>query len=64
MSTVNIDWTRCRGHGVCSAALGEMISLDEWGFPVLSSTDVPDGLEGAAHMAQVTCPAAALRLKS
>lgn len=63
MSTVSVDWRRCRGHGVCSAALGELVSLDEFGFPVISSAEVPENLEKAARMAQVTCPAAALRVK-
>lgn len=63
MSTVQIDWRRCRGHGVCAAALGELVQLDGWGYPVLSSPEVPDDLRDAARMAQRTCPAAALRLK-
>lgn len=62
MSEITIDWRRCRGHGVCAAALGELISLDEWGFPLASSTEVPDDLQRAARMAQATCPAAALRM--
>lgn len=60
--TITIDWRRCRGHGVCSAALAELIDLDETGFPVLASASVPDDLLMAARMAQATCPAAALRL--
>ncbi|HPE11117.1 MAG: ferredoxin [Actinobacteria bacterium] len=62
MSTIQIDWRRCRGHGVCSAALEGVITLDEWGFPILSSHDLPDKQHGAARIAQWTCPAAALRV--
>ncbi len=62
MSSVNIDWRRCRGHGACSAALEELITLDEWGYPVLTDREVPDDLHAAARMAQWTCPAAALRV--
>lgn len=62
-ATVAIDWRRCRGHGVCSAALPELVELDEWGFPALVDENVPEDLRAAARMAQVTCPAAALRLK-
>jgi len=62
MSSVTIDWRRCRGHGVCSAALEELITLDEWGYPVLTGQEVPDHLHAAARMAQWTCPAAALRV--
>ena len=64
MSTVQIDWRRCRGHGVCSAALPELVSLDEWGYPVLAGHEVPEELRDAGRLAQVTCPAAALRLRS
>lgn len=63
MSEIHIDWRRCRGHGVCSAALGELVALDEWGFASVNSAPVPEGLEAAARMAQITCPAAALRVK-
>lgn len=61
--TVGIDWRRCRGHGVCSAALGELIDLDESGFPMINGADVPEDLVMAARMAQATCPAAALRFE-
>ncbi|MEI2786685.1 MAG: ferredoxin [Candidatus Nanopelagicales bacterium] len=63
MSTVSIDWRRCRGHGVCSAALRELITLDEWGYPVVADPEVPEALHNAARMASATCPAAALRLR-
>ncbi|MCU0279209.1 MAG: ferredoxin [Candidatus Nanopelagicales bacterium] len=61
---IHIDWRRCQGHGVCSAALQELIALDEWGYPVVSTSEVPPGLEVAARAAQWTCPAAALRVST
>ncbi len=63
MSTVHIDWRRCRGHGVCAASLQELVTLDEWGYPMLSDDRVPGDLESAARAAQWTCPAAALRVR-
>lgn len=63
MSAITIDWRRCEGQGVCSAALGELVTLDEWGYPVVNGSEVPDDLRDAARMAQATCPAAALRLR-
>ncbi len=30
---LEIDWTRCDGHGMCAALLPGRIALDEWGFP-------------------------------
>ena len=41
--------------------LPELISLDEWGYPVVHG-DVPDGLLGLAREAARTCPMLALRL--
>ena len=64
MATLTVDWKRCRGHSVCAAALGEVISTDQWGFPEMPNTvEVPDDLHGAARLAVGTCPAAALRLR-
>jgi ferredoxin len=59
--TIQIDWRRCQGHGACAAALGEIVRRDEWGYPVLTTNEVPEELHSAARLAQATCPAAALR---
>ncbi|MEZ5185443.1 MAG: ferredoxin [Candidatus Nanopelagicales bacterium] len=64
MSRVEIDWRRCRGHGACSAALPELVSLDQHGYPVISDPQVPEELAGAARAGQWTCPAAALRVRA
>jgi ferredoxin len=61
-----VDWERCAGHGVCAAAIGERIDLDNWGYPLGVTTRgevVPDSLMGAARLAVAVCPAAALRLE-
>ena len=62
---LTVDWTRCAGHGVCAAALGERVGLDQWGYPTVGTggTQVPPELLHAAKMAVTTCPAAALRLQ-
>ncbi len=61
---INIDWTRCDGHGVCRALLPHRIEVDEWGFPLLRDPVVPDDVDelGAARRAVAACPALALRL--
>jgi ferredoxin len=63
--TLHVDWTRCAGHGVCAAALGERVGLDRWGYPTVATpgVDVPAALLGAARLAVTSCPAAALRLQ-
>lgn len=32
---LEVDWTACRGHGLCAELLPEHITLDEWGYPLL-----------------------------
>ena len=34
----------CSGHGLCAELLPELITLDEWGYPVLAGQPVPAGL--------------------
>jgi ferredoxin len=53
----------CSGHGVCAELLPELITLDEWGYPL-----VADGGLISASLARITrravadCPALALSL--
>jgi ferredoxin len=59
---LEIDWTRCDGHGLCAALLPERVALDEWGFPLiaghpLAPQEVPD-----VRRAVLACPALALRI--
>ncbi len=61
---LDIDWTRCDGHGLCSALLPERITRDEWGYPVLHHPAVDPGSPTAARRAVAACPALALRLTS
>ena len=52
----------CSGHGLCAELLPELITLDEWGYPVLDGRPVPPGLDRAARRAAASCPALALLL--
>jgi ferredoxin len=52
----------CAGHGLCAELLPELITLDEWGYPLLSGEPVPRGLERHARRAVTDCPALALAL--
>jgi ferredoxin len=52
----------CTGHGLCAELLPELITLDEWGYPVLAGEQVPPGLERPARRAVASCPALALLL--
>lgn len=59
---LDIDWTRCDGHGLCHALLPEVIDLDEWGFPLLPRTAVPERAVAKARRVAAACPELALRL--
>jgi ferredoxin len=59
---LEIDWTRCDGHGLCARLLPERVGLDEHGFPVLADGDVPADLVRPTRRAVAMCPALALRL--
>lgn len=59
---LEIDWTRCDGHGLCAALLPDRIARDEWGFPVLDDRPVIGTDEKAIRRAVTVCPSLALRL--
>jgi ferredoxin len=52
----------CKGHGACAELLPEMITLDEWGYPIIDQRPVPPGLVKDARAAVSACPTLALRL--
>jgi ferredoxin len=59
---LQIDRIRCDGHGLCAELLPELISLDDWGYPIIKAADVPAGLVDHARRAVDACPVLALRL--
>jgi len=60
--TIAINPAACTGHGVCAELLPELVSLDEWGYPLLSSDQVPAPLRRQAARAARDCPALAVVL--
>jgi ferredoxin len=61
---LRVDWIACDGRGICAELLPEMITLDDWGFPLISAQEVPAGLCEEAMAAVRLCPKLALRLES
>jgi ferredoxin len=61
-ATLQIDWTRCDGHGLCAALLPDRVGLDEWGFPLLRDAVVTADDEIDTRRAVAACPALALHL--
>ncbi|MBF4766868.1 ferredoxin [Nocardioides agariphilus] len=60
---LEIDWTRCDGHGLCARLLPERIGLDDAGFPVLGDRTVDTDDLAHARRAVSACPRLALRLE-
>ncbi len=53
----------CEAHGLCAELLPEMITLDEWGYPILAPGGVPPHLIAHAKRAVSACPTLALHLR-
>ena len=59
---LQIDRIRCNGHGLCAELLPELISLDDWGYPIIKPGNVPPSVVEHARRAVDACPVLALRL--
>lgn len=54
----------CNGFGYCAEIVPELISLDDWGFPIVSSRPIEDeDLLQLARRAVTTCPRLALLIE-
>jgi ferredoxin len=60
---LRVDPIACQGRGLCAEILPELITLDDWGFPIIRDAAVPDRLTGEAREAVRVCPKLALRLE-
>jgi ferredoxin len=63
-TTLRVDPIGCIGHGICSELLPEMIRLDDWGYPIINDSPVPQKLMDLAKKTVSSCPALALRLEA
>lgn len=59
---LRVDWASCDGHGLCAQWAPEVITVDEWGFPVVAEGAVPPAALEHARAAVNTCPVLALKL--
>jgi ferredoxin len=54
----------CNGYGYCAEIVPELVSLDDWGFPIVQERPIDgDKLLGLAGRAVATCPRLALLLE-
>ncbi|MFJ6755920.1 MULTISPECIES: NADH-ubiquinone oxidoreductase-F iron-sulfur binding region domain-containing protein [unclassified Streptomyces] len=58
-----VDWTLCKGHGLCVDIVPDVVRLDADGFPAQASMPVPARLRPKALRAVRRCPALALRIQ-
>lgn len=59
---LRVDPIACDGRRLCAEILPELITLDDWGFPIVGDVDVPVRLLDEAREAVRICPKLALRL--
>ncbi|MFF7725198.1 NADH-ubiquinone oxidoreductase-F iron-sulfur binding region domain-containing protein [Streptomyces sp. NPDC008001] len=57
-----VDWTLCRGHGLCADLLPGLLRLGEDGYPERAVMPLPARMRGRALRAVRRCPALALRI--
>lgn len=61
-ATLRVNPIMCEAHGLCAELLPELIRLDDWGYPILETSEVPPELLGLARRAADACPTLALIL--
>lgn len=60
---LRVDPIACDGRGLCAELLPELITIDDWGFPIIGDNAVPAHLMGDARTTVRACPKLALRLE-
>lgn len=63
MYQLRVNPIACTGHGMCAELLPEIIGLDPWGYPILFSATVPQGVIDHAKRAVNACPTLALQME-
>jgi ferredoxin len=61
---LSVDPIACEAFGYCAELLGEMVTLDEWGYPIVDGSPVPRHLVAVARKAARDCPRRALVLSA
>ena len=59
---LRVDLIACDGRSLCAEALPELITLDDWGFPITGDRAVPPRLLADARETVRACPKLALWL--
>lgn len=59
---VEVDPNICEGHGQCNATAPEVYDLDEDGYCVIRTPEVPPELESQAQSGAQACPVQAIKV--
>ncbi len=57
---LHVDPTLCVGHRLCAEMLPELITLDDFGYPIISPDPLPRQLGSLVRRTVGACPALAL----
>jgi len=64
MSThLRVNPITCEAHGLCAELLPEMITLDDWGYPIIDGNPIAPELLEHARRAAAACPTLALLIE-
>ncbi|MGH8996850.1 MAG: ferredoxin [Acidimicrobiales bacterium] len=61
--SLSIDPVACDAFGYCAELLPELVSQDEWGYPIVGSEPLPEELVALATEAVRQCPRRAITLR-
>lgn len=63
---LHVDWIRCDARGLCHELLPELLTADDWGYPLSrtgeASPVIPRWIRPHAERAVADCPRLALRI--
>ncbi len=62
IARLRVDPIACEGRALCTEMLPELITLDDWGFPIIGDGPVPRRLLGDVRVTVRACPKLALRI--
>ncbi len=62
MPKLRINPIACNGHGMCAELLPELIDLDDWGYPIIKTSEIPLNLLDMAKRAERICPTLAVMI--
>jgi ferredoxin len=64
VSRLRVDPTLCEGYGYCAEIVPELITVDDWGYPIVSRREIEtDDVLKLARRAVATCPRLALLIE-